>query len=68
MNIKGNLRVGKGVVDCRSGFVFFFFKKKAAYGVLYGLVGSEMCKRDKGGSAGAPEPRGGGARPNPKSL
>ena len=25
---------------------FFFFKKKTAYDIKYGLVGSEMCKRD----------------------
>mgnify|MGYP003380752916 CR=1 FL=1 len=27
--------------------VFFFFKQKTAYEVEYGLVGSEMCIRDR---------------------
>ncbi len=27
--------------------VFFFFKQKTAYEILSGLVGSEMCIRDK---------------------
>ncbi|WP_249535397.1 phage tail assembly chaperone, partial [Escherichia coli] len=27
--------------------LFFFFKQKAASGVLRGLVGSEMCIRDR---------------------
>ena len=25
----------------------FFFKQKTAYEIQYGLVGSEMCKRDR---------------------
>ena len=29
-------------------FFFFFFKQKTAYEVEYGLVGSEMCIRDRG--------------------
>ena len=28
-------------------FVFFFFKQKTAYEILSGLVGSEMCIRDR---------------------
>ncbi len=28
-------------------FFFFFFKQKTAYGILSGLVGSEMCIRDR---------------------
>ena len=28
-------------------FVFFFFKQKTAYEIQYGLVGSEMCIRDR---------------------
>ena len=33
---------------CRPvGFFFFFFKQKTAYEFLYGLVGSEMCIRDR---------------------
>ena len=28
-------------------FFFFFFKQKTAYEVQYGLVGSEMCIRDR---------------------
>mgnify|MGYP003380973378 CR=1 FL=1 len=33
------------VLDSR--LVFFFFKQKAAYDIYYGLVGSEMCIRDR---------------------
>ena len=28
-------------------FFFFFFKQKTAYEIEYGLVGSEMCIRDR---------------------
>ena len=31
--------------------VFFFFKQKTAYALLRGLVGSEMCIRDRSGPA-----------------
>ena len=30
-----------------SGCFFFFFKQKTAYEIEYGLVGSEMCIRDR---------------------
>ena len=30
------------------GVVIFFFKQKTAYEIQYGLVGSEMCIRDRG--------------------
>ena len=30
---------------------FFFCKKKTAYEIEYGLVGSEMCIRDRGDGA-----------------
>ncbi len=28
-------------------FFIFFFKQKTAYEILFGLVGSEMCIRDR---------------------
>ena len=41
-------------------FCFFFFKQKTAYEIQYGLVGSEMCIRDRGNSGrGSQEHRGG---------
>src|SRR5678816_4719064 len=36
-------------------FFFFFFKQKTAYEMLRSLVGSEMCIRDSGKSAGIDE-------------
>ena len=30
-----------------ASLVFFFFKQKTAYDIEYGLVGSEMCIRDR---------------------
>ena len=33
----------------------FFFKQKTAYEIEYGLVGSEMCIRDRAGGDGAGE-------------
>ena len=33
-------------------FYFFFFKQKTAYEVKYGLVGSEMCIRDRSTAGG----------------
>ena len=30
--------------------LFFFFKQKTAYEIQYGLVGSEMCIRDRDGT------------------
>ena len=39
-------------------FLFFFFKQKTAYEISLGLVGSEMCIRDRTQSAApAPTPR-----------
>ena len=32
---------------CASAVVFFFFKQKTAYEISLGLVGSEMCIRDR---------------------
>ena len=32
---------------------FFFCKQKTAYEIYYGLVGSEMCIRDRQGAVGA---------------
>ena len=32
--------------------VFFFFKQKTAYEIEYGLVGSEMCIRDRADAGG----------------
>ncbi len=37
--MKGVMRV---LID-----IFFFFKQKTAYEILIGLVGSEMCIRDR---------------------
>ena len=34
--------------NCSSEIVFFFFTRKTAYEVKYGLVGSEVCIRDRG--------------------
>ena len=34
---------------------FFFLKKKTAYEIYYGLVGWEMCIRDRGGGGTAPD-------------
>ena len=34
----------------------FFFKQKTAYEIQYGLVGSEMCIRDRSGLTGEPVP------------
>ena len=35
------------MVSCLDMVVFFFFKQKTAYEIQYGLVGSEMCIRDR---------------------
>ena len=43
----------------RVPFSFFFFKQKTAYEILSGLVGSEMCIRDRYKGA---SPRGASAR------
>ena len=34
---------------CVCWWLFFFFKQKTAYEIEYGLVGSEMCIRDRAG-------------------
>ena len=36
-----------GVLGVRGQKVFFFFKQKTAYEISLGLVGSEMCIRDR---------------------
>ena len=38
---------------------FFFFKQKTAYEILSGLVGSEMCIRDRDTPPVPPDPTGG---------
>ena len=51
-----------GVVVCLGwvrggggGGGFFFFKQKTAYEIWYGLVGSEMCIRDRFIIGGVPQ-------------
>ena len=41
-------RVGSVKSEC----LFFFCKRKTAYEIWYGLVGWEMCIRDRGTAAG----------------
>ncbi len=43
-----SVQVLKGLVSS----VFFFFKQKTAYEISLGLVGSEMCIRDRLGLLG----------------
>ena len=39
--------VGQKCITCGYVFFFFFCKQKTAYEIYYGLVGSEMCIRDR---------------------
>ncbi len=53
--------VGERVGD--ETVTFFFFKQKTAYEILIGLVGSEMCIRDRTtGVSGDPAVKERGAR------
>ena len=39
--------IDSAAICMRCWFLFFFFKQKTAYEIQYGLVGSEMCIRDR---------------------
>ena len=42
-----NLRIGRSKFPAGNSESFFFFKQKTAYEISLGLVGSEMCIRDR---------------------